>query len=163
MCVSHSVMSNSATPWTIAHQAPLCMEFSRQEYWSELPFPFPGNLPNPGIELRSPALQADALPSELQGKSESEVTQLCLTLYDFMDCSLPGSSVHGIFQARILEWVAFPTPGNILNPGIKPMSLASPALGSGFFTTAPPGKLPFQSSLGSNEMKYTKTNSLSSC
>ena len=67
---------------------------------------FSGDLPNPGIELRSPALQADALPSELQGKSESEVTQLCLTLYDFMDCSLPGSSVHGIFQARILEWVA---------------------------------------------------------
>ena len=66
--ITHSVMSNSATPWTIAHQAPLCMEFSRQEYWSELPFPFPGNLPNPGIELRSPALQADALPSELPGK-----------------------------------------------------------------------------------------------
>ena len=99
-------MSNSATPWTVAHRASLCMEFSRQEYWSELPFPFPGNLPKSGIELRSPALQADALPSELPGKPESEVTQLCLTLYDFMDCSLPGSSVHGIFQARILEWVA---------------------------------------------------------
>ena len=99
-------MFNSATPWTRARQAPLCMEFSRQEYWSELPFPSPGNLPNPGIELRSPALQADALPSELLGKPKSEVTQLCLTLYDLMDCSLPGSSIHGIFQARILEWVA---------------------------------------------------------
>ena len=53
-----------ATPWTVAHQAPLSMGFSRQEYWSGLPFPSPGDLPNPGIEPRSPALQADALPSE---------------------------------------------------------------------------------------------------
>ena len=52
------------TPWTVAHQAPPSMEFSRQEYWSGLPFPSPGDLPNPGIEPRSPALQADALPSE---------------------------------------------------------------------------------------------------
>ena len=51
-----------------AHQAPLSMEFSKQEYWSELPFPFPGNLPNPGIEPRSPASQADALTSEPPGK-----------------------------------------------------------------------------------------------
>ena len=54
-----------ATPWTIAHQAPLSMGFSRQEYWSGLPFPSPGDLPNPGIEPRSPALQADSLPTEL--------------------------------------------------------------------------------------------------
>ena len=53
-----------ATPWSIAHQAPLSMGFSRQEYWSGLPFPSPGNLPNSGIEPRSPALQADALTSE---------------------------------------------------------------------------------------------------
>ena len=52
------------TPWTVAHQAPPSMEFSRQEYWSGLPFPSPGDLPNPGIEPRSPALRADALPSE---------------------------------------------------------------------------------------------------
>ena len=52
------------TPWTITYQAPLTMGFSRQEYWSGLPFPSPGDLPNPGIELRSPVLQADALPSE---------------------------------------------------------------------------------------------------
>ena len=57
-----------ATPWTIAHQAPQSMEFSRQEGWSELPFPSPGDLPNPGIEPASPALQADALPSEPPGK-----------------------------------------------------------------------------------------------
>ena len=52
------------TPWTVDHQAPLSMGFSRQEYWSGLPFPSPGDLPDPGIEPRSPALQADALTSE---------------------------------------------------------------------------------------------------
>ena len=57
-----------ATPWTIAYQAPQSMEFSRQEYWSGLPFPSPGDLPNPGIEPRSSALQADTLPSEPPGK-----------------------------------------------------------------------------------------------
>ena len=50
-----------ATPWTVAHQAPLSVGISRQEYWSGLPFPSPGNLPNPGIEPVSPALQADSL------------------------------------------------------------------------------------------------------
>ena len=62
--VSHSVMSDSETPWTAAHQAPLSMGFSRQESWSSLPFPSPGDLSNPGIETGSPALQADSLPSE---------------------------------------------------------------------------------------------------
>ena len=50
-----------ATPWTVAYQGPLSMGFSRQEYWSGLPFPSPGDLPSPGIEPRSPALQADTL------------------------------------------------------------------------------------------------------
>ena len=49
------------TPWTVAHQAPLSMGFPRQEYWSGLPFPSPGDLPNPAIEPRSPALQTDSL------------------------------------------------------------------------------------------------------
>ena len=57
-----------AIPWTGAYQAPPSMEFSRQEYWSGFPFPSPGDLPDPGIEPRSPALQADALLSELLGK-----------------------------------------------------------------------------------------------
>ena len=57
------------TPWTVAYQAPPSMGFSRQEYWSGLPFPSPGDLPDPVIELRSPALQADALLSEPPGKS----------------------------------------------------------------------------------------------
>ena len=56
------------TPWTVACQAPPSMGFSRQKYWSQLPFPSPGDLSNPGIELRSPALQGDSLPTELQGK-----------------------------------------------------------------------------------------------
>ena len=53
-----------ATPWTISYQAPLSMEFSRQEYWSGLLFPSPGDLPDAGIEPGSPALQADTLSSE---------------------------------------------------------------------------------------------------
>ena len=56
------------TSWTVAHQAPPSMGFSRQEYWSGLPFPSPGDLPDPGIEPRSPTLQADALTSEPPGK-----------------------------------------------------------------------------------------------
>ena len=75
---SHSVQFSSvqslsrvrlcATPWTVAHQVPLSMGFSRQEYWSGVPFPFPGDLPDPGIEPGSPPLQADSLPSEPLGK-----------------------------------------------------------------------------------------------
>ena len=52
------------TPWTVTHQVPPSVEFSRQDYWSGLPFPSPGELPDPGIEPRSPALWADALPSQ---------------------------------------------------------------------------------------------------
>ena len=78
------VMSDSsATPWTIVFQSPLSMGFPRQEYWSGLPFPSP-----------------------VQPVKWSEVAQSCLTLCDPMDCSLSGFSVHGIFQARVLEWVA---------------------------------------------------------
>ena len=57
-----------ATPWTVANQAPPSMGFSRQEYWSGLPFPSPGDLPDPGIEPRSSTLQADALTSEPPGE-----------------------------------------------------------------------------------------------
>ena len=64
MCMlSPSKVSDSfATLWTVAHQAPLSMGFARHEYWSGLPFPPPGDLPNPGIKPTSPALQADSLP-----------------------------------------------------------------------------------------------------
>ena len=56
------------TVWTVAHQAPLSVGFPRQECWSGLPFPSPGDLPDPGIEPRPPALQADSLPPEPPGK-----------------------------------------------------------------------------------------------
>ena len=69
-----------ATPQTAAHQAPPSLGFSKQEHWSGLPFPSP--------------------------MRESEFAQLCPTLRDPMDCSPPGSSIHGIFQARVLEWDA---------------------------------------------------------
>ena len=62
-----SVMSDSLRPYGGVHQAPLSMECSRKEYWSELPFPSPEDLPDPGIKPRSPALQADYLPSEQIG------------------------------------------------------------------------------------------------
>ena len=67
-----------------AHQAPPSLGFSRQEHWSGLPFPSPMH----------------------ESENESEVAQLCPTLSDPMDCSLLGSSVHGIFQAIVLEWGA---------------------------------------------------------
>ena len=90
-----------AAPWTVAHQAPPSLGFSRQEHWSGLPF----------------NLQC------MKVKSESEVSQSCPTLCDPMDCSPPGFSVHGILQARVLEWGChcllqgiFPTQGS--NPGL---------------------------------------------
>ena len=87
-----------ATPWIVAHQAPPSMGFSRQEYWSGLPFPSPEDLPNPGIEPGSPALQAETLPSEPPGKSTitTKVQQIVivsrkplfsyLTMYIFTLC-----------------------------------------------------------------------------
>ena len=67
--ISCSVMSDTLQPHgLVAHQAPLSMEFSRQEYWSGYPFPSPGDHPNPEIQPRSPALQAEFLPSEPQEK-----------------------------------------------------------------------------------------------
>ena len=83
LLLSHfSHLRQCATPEMAAYQAPPSLGFSRQEHWSGLPFPSP------------------------MQESESEVTQSCPTLSDPMDYSLPGSSVHGIFQARVLEWGA---------------------------------------------------------
>ena len=67
-CLSLRCVPLFVTPWTVAHQAPLSMGFSREEYWNRLPFPFLGDLPHPGFEPGSPALQAVSLPSELPGK-----------------------------------------------------------------------------------------------
>ena len=116
-----------AIPWTIlyiAHQAPLSMEFSKQEYWSGLPFPPPGDLPDSGIgpavsyiscigrwfflPLSKIGSKFNIVPDSIYYLVErkEKVAQSCPTLCDPMDCSLPGSSTHGILQARILEWVA---------------------------------------------------------
>ena len=82
-----------ATPETAAHQAPPSLGFSRQEHWSGVPFPSP---------MRESESEV-AFPSPMR-ESESEVAQSCLTPSYPIDCSLPGSSVHGVFQARVLEW-----------------------------------------------------------
>ena len=110
-----------ATPWTVAYQAPPSMGFSRQEYWSGLPFPSPGDLPDPGIEPRSPILEADALTSEPPGQENSRNTSTSallirlkpLTVWITTNCEkflkrwdYQTTSVHGILQAGILEWVA---------------------------------------------------------
>ena len=79
-----------ATPWTIAHQVPPSMGFCRQEYWSGLPCPPPGDLPNPGIKPRSPTLQADSLQAEPQGKP------LCSR--EDVKIVGPNNSVNGIIR-----------------------------------------------------------------
>ena len=73
---SCSVVSDSVAPWTVAYQAPPSLEFSRQDSWSGLPFPSPGELTDPGIKPRSPVLQADALPERLsyQGSLSSSIS-----------------------------------------------------------------------------------------
>ena len=80
------------TPGTVAHQAPLSMGFFRQEYWSGLPFPSPDNLPDPEIKSRSPALQVDSLPFELQGRP-------CLTVsFLFLVPVIPEKLAEGPFE-----------------------------------------------------------------
>ena len=80
------------------------MGFPRQEYWSGLPFPSPGNLPDPGTKLMSPALAGRFFNTEPPAAAKS--LQSCLTVCDPIDVSPPGSPVPGILQARTLEWVA---------------------------------------------------------
>ena len=89
-------------PWTVAYQAPPSMGFSRQEHWSGLPFPSPGDLPNPGIEPVSPALQADALPSELPGKPGNEWTNaICRNMDGPRDYHTKWSKSYG---ERQISW-----------------------------------------------------------
>ena len=131
VCVRESRLSHVqlfVTPWSLASQVPVSMEVSRQEYWSRLPSPSPGDLPDPRMDPGSPTLQADSLPSEPPGKPtgvvrskrKSEVgvatytqaaaatksLQSCLTPCKPIDGSPLGSPVPGILQARTLEWVA---------------------------------------------------------
>ena len=88
-----------AIPWTVAYQAPPFLEFSRQEYWYGLPFPSPGDLPDPGIEFRSPALQADTLSSELPGKCGSVI---------FHDPLEEGMATHSLFLPGDSPWTEEP-------------------------------------------------------
>ena len=86
------------TLWSVARQAPLSMGFSRQEYWTELPCPSPGDLPQPGMEpksLISPALADGSFTTNATCAVLCLVTQSCPTVWDPMDCSPPDSSVHG--------------------------------------------------------------------
>ena len=78
---------------------------------------------------------------KLQGQLTVLCAQSCLTLCDLRDCSPPGSSVPGILQPRTLQWLSFPSPGNLPDPGIKP---ESPALAGRFYASEPPGKPPLR-------------------
>ena len=83
------------TPWNIAYQASLSMGFSRQEYWSGVPFPSPGDLPDPGIEPLSPALRADALPSEPPGKLDGRKPGVGRELNDCLTQGRPEGGAAG--------------------------------------------------------------------
>ena len=132
-----------ATLWTIAHQAPPSMGFSRQEYWSGLPFPSPGELPDPGIEttsLNSPALADRFFTTSatwetlLKVKSLSCV-QLFATLWTVAHQAPPSV---GFSRQEYWSGLPFPSPGDLPNPGIEPRS---PALQADTLPSEPPGKL----------------------
>ena len=113
------------TPWTAAHQAPPSMGFSRQEYWS-------------GVPLPSPKQWTLVLLNGISGIcTRAKSLQSCPALCDPIDCSPPRSSVHGILQARILEWVAIPSSRE--SSPIKLVSCIS-CIAGGLFTTEPLGK-----------------------
>ena len=116
----HSLWITFCNPRTVACQDPLSMEFSRQEYWRGLPFSTQGIFETQGLNLHLSCLPhwheglfTTSATWEVQAHmygcmcaAAAKSLQSCLTLCDPMDCSLPGFSVHGILQARTLEWVA---------------------------------------------------------
>ena len=130
------------TPWTVAYQAPLSMEFSRQGYWSGLPFPSAGGLPNPGVKPGSPALQADSLLSELQGRPKPKVNVKSLSHVRLFvtpwTVAYQAPLPMGFSRQEYWGRLPFPSPGDLSDPGMGP---APPALADRFFTTEPPGKL----------------------
>ena len=145
-------MSNSAILWMVDCQAPLSMGFSRQEYWSVLPFPSAGDLPDLEIEPMSLLHLLDwqagflIIQSWRNGSLHIIIltlvlflcmcAQSCPTLCDLLDCNLPGSSVYGISKQEYWSRLPFPPPGDLPDLGIKPTSLTSPALAGGFFATS---------------------------
>ena len=105
MCVcSHSFVSDSAIPWTVALQAPLPMEFSKQEYWSGLPFPSPGELPNLGIEPKSFTLQADSLLSKPPGKPYDKPRQCIKEQRHHFANKDPYSQSYGFSSSHVWIW-----------------------------------------------------------
>ena len=109
-----SVISDSVTLWSVAHQAPLSMEFSSHEYWNGLPFPSPGDLPNLGIEHRSLALQADSLLSEApwkpislltDWKSESEMSTSLLKVTQVVSSPLDSYTRLGTMQGLLMVFI----------------------------------------------------------
>ena len=116
---SHKLLSRGrlfATPWTVTYQAHPSMGFSRKGYWSGLPFPSPGDLPNPGIEPWSPSLQADALPSELPGKSWMLLLLLLSCFSPVRLCATPQTAAQqaspslGFSRQEHWSWLPFPSP-----------------------------------------------------
>ena len=139
LCV-HNQVQLFVILWTVAQQTPLSMGFSRQEYWIGLPFPPPGDLPDPGIQswaLEFTALAGGFVTISTTWDSESEVAQQCPVLHDPMDCSLPGFSIPGIFQTRILEWVVISFSRGSSRP--RDRTLLSGTIGR--LPSEPPGKL----------------------
>ena len=142
-CFSHVQLFE--TLWTVTHQTPLTIEFSRQEYWNGLPCPPPGDVPSTGIKLES--LNSLALTgvffttsttwkTQCENAAAAKSLQSCPTLCNPMNCSLPGSSVHGILQARILEWVAVPSSRESFQPRDRTFISMPLASASRFFTTS---------------------------
>ena len=115
-----------ATPEMAAHQAPLSLGFSRQEHWSGVPFPSPMHESEKWKGSRSVciAIYLNFFTTSKDVCVCVLAAQSCPTLCDPMDCSLPGTSVHGFLQARILEWVAISFSRGSSRPGIKPRSPA---------------------------------------
>ena len=101
------------TPWTVAGQAPLSMEFSRQEYWSGLPFSSPGDLPDPGIEPGCPALEADSLPSEPPGKflfiADCIFVQPCIFVLHLLYPFISDGHLGGFYVLATVNTIAVNT------------------------------------------------------
>ena len=137
-CWSLSCVLLSAIPWTVAHQDPVSMGFSKQEYWSESPFPFPTDLPDPGIDPESPALQADSLPSEQGLNSTSSASLQITTKIIFLKLRL-SHITYGLTSdccktetALICHWLA-------LWPWISHFTMLSTCFGVPFpFLFSPP-------------------------